>query len=127
MKAYGDFKHVATSVAFYESLFPVLLSVQVVLALLSDATQRWPQVSMFQRAVVDAVLAIILSGIGAVYFYFRQCDNAILIKGLHWANEAGLASVRKSDKEEEKHDSKGNDGVDSKKEKGVVASSDRKG
>lgn len=43
-----------------------------------------PEVSVFQRAVADALSAIILSILGASYFFVRASRTSAILYGLKW-------------------------------------------
>jgi len=93
MLAYNMFKPAARVVAWYEAIFPAILGVQAAFAALADATQRWPEVSLFSRALVDAVCAIILATGGAIYFFMRAYATDSLVSGMIWASEAPVINA----------------------------------
>jgi len=94
LEAFKAFRTEARDAAWCEGGFPVLITVQIVICLIVDAIQRWPEVSVYRRALADAIAAVVLASFGASYFFLKASRIRALLSGLKWATASGSASLK---------------------------------
>eukprot|EP00472_Partenskyella_glossopodia_P004099 CAMPEP_0197532984 /NCGR_PEP_ID=MMETSP1318-20131121/41764_1 /TAXON_ID=552666 /ORGANISM="Partenskyella glossopodia, Strain RCC365" /LENGTH=139 /DNA_ID=CAMNT_0043089717 /DNA_START=136 /DNA_END=555 /DNA_ORIENTATION=+ len=80
----------ARCISQYESMFPILLATESAIALVLDSTQRWPTVSVFQRAVVDASSALLVSIVCLIYLLGRASATHIFAEDLKKISSRGI-------------------------------------